>query len=290
MSYGIAPPTFRLPHETRVGVVRLQVSDIDRSVEFYQNIVGLDVLDHKSDCVRLGVASRPLVELCPGAVAGPLSGRRLGLYHFAILLPDRPALGRTLAHLLAAGVKLGASDHLVSEALYIRDPDDLGIEIYHDRARETWALQGRELAMASIALDLEDVMRSGGGEAWQGLPVGTVMGHLHLQVGDLEQGKAFYHVGLGLDLIVWSYPGALFLSGGGYHHHLGINTWAGPSARPAAAQEPKLLEWELVLPDAASVAAAAESLTQQGYVVTTERFDRVAADPWGTQLRLTTVV
>ena len=289
MTNGIAPPTFRLPPEAHIGAVRLQVSDLGRSLEFYQNVLGFTLLSRGPDNAQLGAGTTRLLDLRSGA-AGSLTEKRLGLYHFAILLPDRSSLGACVAHLLEAGLRLGAADHLVSEAIYLSDPDGLGIEIYRDRPRAEWATRGQELAMASEALDLEDVMQSAGGEVWKGMPASTVLGHMHLQVGDLDLAKAFFHTGLGLDLTVWSYPGALFLSAGGYHHHLGINTWGGRTARPAAAQEPRLLEWGLVLPDAASIAAAAENLTRHGYVVTAERFgDIVAVDPWGTQLRLTTL-
>ena len=162
-----------------------------------------------------------------------LSGRggQLGLYHFAILLPDRAALGRFVAHLARIGERAGASDHLVSEALYLSDPDGLGIEVYADRPRATWRYDGqRQLAMDTRPLDLNSLVQAAGGEPWTGMPAGTVMGHVHLHVGDIERAAAFYHAALGLDKVVWSYPGALFLSAGGYHHHVGLNTWAGPGA------------------------------------------------------------
>lgn len=290
MTYGIAPPTFRLPAETRIGGVRLQVSDLDRSLEFYQNVLGFAMLNRGPDSAQLGAGSARLIELRSGATEG-LTNPRLGIYHFAVLLPDRSSLGACLAHLLEAGLRPGAADHLVSEAIYIRDPDGLGIEIYRDRPRAAWATRGQELAMASEALDLEAVVQSAAGAVWTGMPAGTVIGHMHLHVGELDQAKTFYHAALGLDLIVWSYPGALFLSAGGYHHHLGINTWAGPGARAPAANEPQLLEWELVLPAVTSAAAAGENLARHGYVVRAERFgDIVAPDPWGTRVRLTALV
>src|SRR5690606_740815 len=146
---------------------------------------------------------------------------RLGLYHFAILVPDRATLGRFVAHLAATGVRFGASDHLVSEALYLRDPDGLGIEVYVDRPRSEWATSRRKLEMATEPLDLARVASAGQGEAWGGQPAGTRIGHVHLRVADRERSATFYHHGLGLDKMVWSYPGALFLSAGGYHHHLG---------------------------------------------------------------------
>ena len=146
---------------------------------------------------------------------------RLGLYHFAILLPDRAALGRFLAHLASTGTHVGSADHLVSEALYLRDPDGLGIEVYRDRPRSEWRSVNGELAMAVDPLDTAGVLAAGKDEPWTGMPRGTVMGHVHLHVGDIDTASRFYHDALGLDRMVWSYPGALFLSAGGYHHHLG---------------------------------------------------------------------
>ena len=286
MSYGVRPPGFRLPDETRVGAVTLQVTDLERSLAFYESVLGFDVVDRAPDAIRLGVGSTVLVELRPGATA-PLGGKRLGLFHFAILLPDRPALGRVLEHLADAGVRLGASDHLVSEALYLSDPDELGIEIYRDRPREEWTVRNGELAMATEPLDYEAVLAAGDGKPWTGMPVGTTIGHVHLHVGDIDEAKRFYHEALGLDLTVWGYPGALFFSAGGYHHHLGTNTWAGPHARPPGSEEPHLVKWELLLPTAEAVAAAADSVVRAGYSATPEEVGgSIAADPWRTVVAL----
>jgi catechol 2,3-dioxygenase len=139
--------------------------------------------------------------------------------------------------------------------------------------------------MATDPLDLGSLIRAGGGEAWVGMPAGTAMGHVHLHVGDLGRAHALYHDALGLDLMVWSYPGALFLAAGGYHHHLGLNVWAG-DVPPPGEEEARLLEWELVLPDARSVAAAAASVEKAGHPVEADGADRRLADPWGTRLRL----
>ena len=136
----------------------------------------------------------------------------MGLYHYAILLPDRPALGRFLRHLSELDERAGMSDHFVSEALYLTDPDGLGIEVYADRPRSAWRYEDRQLTMTTIPLDVEALLHAAGGERWSGMPSGTVLGHVHLFVADLERAAAFYHAGLGLDKTVWSYPGALFMS------------------------------------------------------------------------------
>ena len=288
-SYGIAPPGRCLPAGTRVGSVRLQVADLARSLEWYEGVLGFRALAQTDTVATLGAAGSnvPLVELNRRAGALPLPRRgRLGLFHFAILLPERPALGRFLAHLAETGVGAGAADHLVSEALYLHDPDGLGIEVYADRPRDQWRRFGRELAMATEPLDAEDVIGSGGGGRWTGMPAGTTIGHIHLHVGDLESAAMFYHVALGLDAMGWNYPGALFLAAGGYHHHLGLNTWAGPDAEPPRPGDARLLEWELVVPGAEDVEAAAQGLAAAGQRVTRDSEGFVATDAWGTMLRL----
>ncbi len=233
-----------------------------------------------------------LVELHerPGVKPAPRRGR-LGLYHFAILLPDRASLGRFVRHVGEIGERVGAADHLVSESLYLQDPDNLGIEVYADRPRSAWRRIGRELMMATDPLDVAGLVRAAGADPWTGLPGGTVMGHVHLHVGDLAAASAFFSQGLGFDRTVWQYPGALFFGAGGYHHHLGTNTWAGRGATPPPAEEAQLLEWTIELPDAASLDAASESLVRSRYPA--ERGDGAGGgpallthDPWGTHIRL----
>lgn len=286
--YGIAPPDYRLPEATRVGAVRLQVADLDRSLDYYTSVLGLRVLHASTTQAALAanVATRPLVTLHaqPGAKPVPPRGR-LGLFHFAILVPDRATLGRFVAHLGGRGVRAGSADHAVSEAIYLTDPDGLGIEVYADRPRTAWRTSGRELFMTTEPLALRDLIRAGGEAPWTGMPAGTTMGHVHLHVGDLDAAAAFYHAGLGLDQVVWSYPGALFLSAGGYHHHLGTNTWA-RGAVPARDDEARLLDWTLVLPDADAVNSAAASLRARDAAIEGDGDDRLARDPWGTQVRL----
>jgi catechol 2,3-dioxygenase len=286
---GIAAPGFRLPAATRVGAVRLQIADLDRSIAYYERVLGFRVIAAHDRVATLGPAdgSATLIELTEkkGVHAVPRRGR-LGLFHFAILLPSRADLGRFIAHLAEIGAHAGSSDHLVSEALYLSDPDGLGIEVYADRPRSAWTYNGREVAMATIPLDLGDVVAAGGGKPWTGMPNGTTIGHVHLHVGDLDDAARFYHEALGLDKVVWGYPGALFLSAGGYHHHLGTNTWA--AGAPAATDnDARLVEWELVLPDASSVADAAASVERSGGSI--ERAPNgsvLARDPWGTAVRL----
>ncbi|HEX6050902.1 MAG TPA: VOC family protein [Gemmatimonadaceae bacterium] len=288
-SYGIAPAGFRLPSTTHLGVVRLQVSDLARSLAYYDRVLGLREVERRGRMAVLGAVDggRPLIELheLPGAQPVPRRGR-LGLYHYAILVPDRGALGRFVSHLATLGVYAGMSDHLVSEAIYLSDPDGLGIEVYADRPRDTWRTEGRQIAMTTMPLDADDLVQAAGGEPWTGMPNGTVIGHVHLHVGDLAQAEAFYHDALGLDKIVWGYPGALFLSAGGYHHHLGTNTWAAGAA-PAGEGDARLLEWEMILPDAETVSIVANNLELAGYTVGRSSSGTVVVhDPWGTALRI----
>jgi catechol 2,3-dioxygenase len=288
---GIDPssqPAARLPDALRLGHVRLQVSDLERSLEYYTSVLGLDArrIDRTSAALHADGEPAPLVELVerPGTTAIGANSR-LGLYHFAILVPDRAALGRFLGHLSHTGTRIGASDHLVSEALYLRDPDGLGIEVYRDRPRSEWRYVAGELAMASDPLDTAGVLAAAKDEPWTGMPRGTVMGHVHLHVGEISTASRFYHDALGLDRMVSSYPGALFMSAGGYHHHLGVNTWAGKAA-PASERDARLLEWRILLPTDDDVRAAADRLRAAGHGVAHEREGWLAKDPWGTPLRV----
>lgn len=274
----------RLPEQSHVGAVRLQISDLERSVEYYQSVLGMDVLERGAGRASLGVrGAKPLANLVEKAGVAPVPRRgRFGLYHFALLLPDRAALGRFAAHVLRLGLRPGMADHAVSEALYLSDPDGLGIEVYADRPRTSWMYRGDELVMTTEPLDIRDLTLAGEAGLWDGAPDGTTMGHVHLHVGDLARAEAFYHHALGFDKTVWSYPGALFLSAGGYHHHLGINVWSpGPSA---GADEARLLEWELVLPERGQTNDVAQRLRASGYVVDDAPDGVRAADPWGTRM------
>ena len=288
MEYGIKAPNYRLPESAHIGRVRLQVADLDRSIAYYETVIGFRVLSREDRVARMGAQGddRVLVELHEKSGVRSVARRgHIGLYHFAILLPDRAALGRFLAHLGELGVRAGMSDHFVSEALYLADPDGLGIEVYADRPRSAWRESAGQLAMATEPLDVDSVIAAAKGERWTGAPPGTTIGHVHLYVRDLEEAERFYHEGLGLDKIVWSYPGALFLSAGGYHHHLGTNTWA--AAAPLASDdEARLLDWEVVVPTTADADAAARSISDAGHPVERSERGHVVRDPWGTALRL----
>jgi catechol 2,3-dioxygenase len=303
-SYGIPPQGVRLPPGTRLGPVRLQVAHLDRSRAFYEGVLGLHVTRIDADRMMLTAhgSDDALIVLHERQGARPAPRRgRLGLFHVAILLPYRAALGRFVQQLADIGVRAGAGDHLVSEAFYLQDPDNLGIEVYADRPRSSWRRVGRELQMATDPVDVDDLVRAAEGRRWEGMPSGTVIGHVHLHVGDLATAAGFYGEGLGFDRMAWSYPGALFLAADGYHHHVGLNTWAGPGAQPPGEDEAQLLEWSVVLPEAAQVAAVAANLAGRGYganvagarsadatehAVGGDARPIVVRDPWGTRVRI----
>jgi catechol 2,3-dioxygenase len=253
----------------RPGTARLQVSDLSRSLEYYRDRLGFAVVGTATGIAALGSTDdqMPLIELHEkrGVRPVPQSGV-LGLFHVAILLPDRAALGRFATHLLAVGLRAASADHHVSEALYLWDPDGMGLEIYADRPRSEWRYQkSGEVVMVTEPLDLASLVRAGAGEPGAGFPAGTTVGHIHLQVGDLEQARRFYQDELGFDLTVSSVPGALFMSSGGYHHHVAVNTWA-TRPRLATGDDARLLEWELLVPGGEG--------------------ERVLVDPWGTRVRI----
>ncbi|MBP7548727.1 MAG: VOC family protein [Gemmatimonadaceae bacterium] len=288
-SYGEAPEGHRLPEATRLGRVVLQVADLTRSMRFYEHVLGFRVLSQAEGTAKLAAhaSDRVLIELRERKGAKSLGGRgRLGLFHFAILLPDRPSLARFVRHLSEIGARAGAGDHLVSEAFYLNDPDGLGIEVYADRPRDTWQRVGRELMMATDPVDIAGLVAVAGPLQWVGMPNGTTMGHVHLHVGDIARASAFYSDAVGFDRIVWSYPGALFLAAGGYHHHLGTNVWAGADAPSAAEDDARLVEWTIELPTLADVDSAAVNIARGGFALMRDEDDAVARDPWGTQVRL----
>ena len=241
----------RLPEQAHVGAVHLQISG---SAALARVLPGRARHGRARTRCRSRVARRERWSPPSGAPRGEARCRAGAAARQIRLVSLRPCScptgGRSgifAAHLLRLGLRPGMADHAVSEALYLSDPDGLGIEVYADRPRASWTYRGDELVMTTEPLDIAGLMAANQGGEWGGAPEGTSMGHVHLHVGDLARAEAFYHSALGFDKRVWSYPGALFLSAGGYHHHVGTNIWSsGPSAR---ADEARLLEWELVVPE-----------------------------------------
>lgn len=246
---------------TTIGLVSLTVSDLDRSLTYYQQNIGLQMQDRNGDTATLGVGDRNLLNLqeLPGA---RVVRRATGLYHFALRVPSRLELARTLRHLSETETPIGgASDHFVSEALYLSDPDGHGIEIYRDRPRSDWYDAQGNFRLTTDPFDLHGVLGElkNGVQPWSGLHPETVMGHVHLQVDDVAKARQFYTEILGFEHMA-DYPMASFVGAGGYHHHIGMNSWMGAGAPPPPENAARLLFYEIYLPDEASLAAVLERL------------------------------
>jgi catechol 2,3-dioxygenase len=264
----------------KMGAVSLTVGDLDRSVAYYRQHIGLKLLDRSDGTAILGVGETPLVKLhhLPHAAR---SRSVTGLYHFALLLPSRLDLAKTLSHLVHSQTPVsGAADHLFSEALYLTDPDGHGIEIYRDRSPETWYSQDGLLVGDTLPLDAEGLMAelNGSRPEFEALPAGTLMGHMHLHVASIPDAEKFYLglIGLNKPKSTLEMPTASFLGVGGYHHHLGINTWAGVGAPPPSKDAARLLHYEIVFPDDAGLQTVLQRLdasliepqqTGQGWLV-----------------------
>jgi catechol 2,3-dioxygenase len=235
---------------THMGRVELSVDDLDRTLDYWQNVIGLRVLERDDGTASLG-ADTELVRFVEEPGARPVEGHT-GLFHVALLVPDRPSLARWLAHAARDGVKLtGLSDHFVSEALYLRDPDHHGIEIYADRPRDVWEGKVGQV-MTTVPVDVENLLSElddPATEPFDGLPDGTIVGHTHLRVADIPSTVDFYRDVLGMDVTAEVRPAAAFLSAGGYHHHVGANTWESHGARPAGEGYATLRHAAIVLPD-----------------------------------------
>lgn len=229
-----------------MGLVELSVSDLDRSLAYWQDAIGLRVLSRENGTAELG-ADTPLVRFVEEPGARPARGFT-GLFHVALLVPDRPSLGRFFAHVAREQIQpTGLSDHVVSEAIYLRDPDYHGIEVYADRPREQW--EGRvSQTMTTIPLDTDSLLAEAGDAEFDGLSDGTTVGHVHLCVSDVNETVGFYRDRLGMGLIKQG-DRAAFLSAGGYHHHLGGNTWETLGAEPAPKGTARLLRYTIVVPD-----------------------------------------
>lgn len=268
---------------TRVGVVALSVADLDRSIGYYTEGIGLSVSRRSETDAILGAGGVPLLLLReqPGALPW-MTDRMTGLYHFAILTPTRADLGRWLRHYLTLGYPPpGQGDHIVSEALYLRDPDGHGIEVYADRPRSGWAWVSGQVRMGTGPVDIRGLFREADrdGRTWSGLPAGTTLGHVHLQVGDIPRAEDFYHGVLGFDVVA-RMPTALFVSAGGYHHHVGMNVWHSQDADPAPPDTAALRFFSVALPSEEALADVTGRLS-----AAVIRFERrgaavVARDPW----------
>jgi len=262
----------------RLGPVHLTVTDLDRSVAFYQDAIGLRQRSRDGDVAAMGAGGEDLLVLHEAPSARP-AGRHAGLYHFALLHPSREELARALVRLASTRTPIdGASDHGISEAIYLPDPDGNGIELAADRPRERWPSDWGQLRPQP--LDMHGLLGLvAGEEPRRHADPALVVGHLHLHVGDVERGLAFYRDVLGLEVQALL-PSAAFVSAGGYHHHLGFNTWRGPGVPPVPAGTVGLREWTVVLPEDA-LADVLARLDAAGVA----HDGGLAADPWNNAIR-----
>jgi catechol 2,3-dioxygenase len=270
-----------------MGLVELTVSDLDRSLEYWRSSTGLRVLDRENGTATLGTDTA-LLRFVEEPGARPADGHT-GLYHVALLVPDRPSLARFLAHAARERIPLqGLSDHFVSEAIYLRDPDRHGIEVYADRPREIWDGLVVE-RMTTEPLDVDSLLgelADPAADAFEGLADGTTMGHVHLRVADVDETVRFYRDVLGMALMAQLGPAAAFLSAGGYHHHVGGNTWESRGASPAPAGSATLRHATIVLPDERERDSVAARVADSGQEPEPREDGILVRDPSGNALLL----
>ncbi|MEG9295615.1 VOC family protein [Mangrovibacillus sp. Mu-81] len=276
------------PH-AHVSQVTIKVENLSRSLNFYQEVIGFKVLHQSENVASLTADGRSTLLTIeqPENVIRKQPGTT-GLYHFAILLPERADLGRILNHFAQKNIKLGSSDHLVSEALYLSDPDGNGIEVYWDKPASTWTWNGDQVEMAVDPIDARAILAEGKGEPWTGLPPHTLMGHIHLHVAELNETAEFYTKGLGFDVVSKFGNQALFISTGGYHHHIGLNTWNGVGAPRPARESVGLSSFTIHFPSGEERNTAISRLKTLGKHVNQDQNGRISIeDPSGNKLYLT---
>lgn len=279
-------------HENTVlGKLKLKVSNLERSIRFYKETIGFQVLSEEAGSAKLtvdGINEFLILEEVPNANVVPRRSAS-GLYHFAILVPTREQLGLSLRRLAESGIHIGQGDHLVSEALYIADPDHNGIEIYCDRPRSEWRKDAEgNYIMASNPVDIEGLLKLAGDKPWTGLPAGTILGHIHLHVSELPASRVFYCDILGFDIVsdASKMMGALFIAAGGYHHHIGMNIWAGVGAPQPPADSTGLAYYTIALPFAAELDRILKKLANAGIPATHQEDHWQVKDPSGIEIRL----
>lgn len=272
----------------RIGTVRLKVRDLETVAAFYRRVLGLAPVMTAPDRITLGAGNSPLIELAADPGLAPRDPRQAGLFHTAFLMPTRADLGRWLAHAAGIGVPLqGASDHNVSEAIYLEDPEGNGIEVYADRPVNRWHDESGAIRMSTEPLDSNDLLRSTGDTAWSGFPEGGSIGHVHLQVGDTGAADDFYRDILGLDIAA-RYPGASFYGSGGYHHQLAANVWHSRKAGPREQNMAGLDQVEIMVRDASDLAKIATRAQSAGASINRTEKGVTLHDSWGTAIALRT--
>jgi catechol 2,3-dioxygenase len=281
-----ASPTFASRTPLHIGTVGLKARDLDKLTDFYRDAIGLPVLARDAKRARLGAGGVTLLELEHAPDAKPDDPRSAGLFHTAFLQPTRGDLARWLVHAAQNRVALtGASDHAVSEAIYLDDPEGNGIEVYRDRLPEEWRWNGNRIHMTTERLDLDNLAADAGAAPYAAAPEGLRIGHVHLRVGDIERAQQFYSGTVGLDVTSGRH-GALFMSSGRYHHHVGSNIWQSAGAGPRD-DDRAGLAWFTMEADPATLAAVREHLKRADIPAQDMEGGLEARDPWGTRVRFT---
>jgi len=272
---------------TFVGQVSLKVQHLERALTFYKEVIGFKVLERTDRTAQLTADGKTvLLTIEQPENVMPMQGKTTGLYHFALLLPTRSDLARIIRHFANIGLRFGSSDHLVSEALYLSDPDGNGIEIYRDRVPSEWEWSSGEVAMAVDPLNFNELLAGGNDGTWDGLPAGTVMGHIHLHVSELRMSEDFYVKGLGFEVVNRFGNQALFISDGKYHHHIGLNTWNGVGAPRPPANSVGLQSFTIIYPSDEAREQVAANLNHIGAAVTEDNDALVTTDPSGNRIVL----
>lgn len=276
---------------TRMGAATLGVSDLSQSVDFYTRVLGMKAVSRDDDAkiATVGVGGIPLLYLQEISGARRQPQYSTGLYHAAILVPSRPDLGRVILNMARMRYPLsGASDHFVSEALYLDDPDGNGLEIYRDRPRDEWKWNGTQVVMGTAQLDIDGIVGSVEDQdaPFTGMADGTTIGHMHLRVGDILKAEAFYSGLIGFDVVA-KWHSALFISAGGYHHHLGLNTWHSQGAPRPPADSVGLRQYTIVVPDVEARDQIVARLNSAGVTSVCRDADVLVDDPWGNVIQIT---
>lgn len=271
-----------------VGEIQLTVRDVERTADFYQNVLGLQLLNQTGGSASFTAdGKRVMLTLGENKNAKPRAPGTTGLYHMAFLLPSRSHLADVLKHFIQIRLPLqGASDHHVSEAIYLADPEGNGIEIYADRPKEVWHWKDDQVFMTTTALDAENLMQEASPAGWQGMPAAAVMGHIHLQVKDLASSEHFYCNGLGFDKMLHYGSQALFISKHRYHHHIGLNTWNSAGALSPEENSAGLKRYSILFPSEEEREKAARQLEKINAPVFAEKDIVMTKDPSGIRIYL----
>ncbi len=272
-----------------IGLVAIKVSQLERSIAYYTDVIGLKVLRQTDTIAEFTADGQTTLLIIEEIVNATIPRRQsvAGLYHFAILLPDRMSLGLSLRNLLEQGESIGQGDHLVSEALYLYDPDNNGIEIYADRPRSTWQKDARgQYIMGTEPVDAESLLKLAEGQVWKGMPAGTKIGHVHFHVSSLAVARKFYVDTLGFEIVLTDDRSVLFISAGGYHHHMGLNIWAGEGAPNAPQNSTGIDYYTLQLPDEAALKEVADRVEAAGLPFEYDGQQLWITDPSNIRIRL----